>query len=36
LGGERKVEKAIDVYDTFFGDNQLDEVDNHYIDETLD
>lgn len=36
LGGERKVERAIEVYNTYFGDNPTDDIDNYYIDEELD
>jgi hypothetical protein len=36
LGGERKVERAIEVYKTYFGDNPTDDIDNYYIDEELD
>lgn len=36
LGGERKVERAIEVYNTYFGDNATDDIDNYYIDEELD
>ena len=36
LGGERKVERAIEVYNTYFGDNASDDIDNYYIDEQLD
>lgn len=36
LGGERKVERAIEVYNTYFGDNSTDDIDNYYIDEELD
>ena len=34
-GGEEKVERAIEVYNTFFGDNPTDELDNYYINQTL-
>jgi len=36
LGGERKVQRAIEVYKTYFGDNPTDDIDNYYIDEELD
>lgn len=36
LGGERKVERAIEVYNTYFGDSATDDIDNYYIDEELD
>lgn len=36
LGGERKVERAIEVYNTYFGENATDDIDNYYIDEELD
>lgn len=36
LGGERKVERAIEVYNTYFGENPTDDIDNYYIDEILD
>jgi hypothetical protein len=36
LGGERKVERAIEVYKTYFGDAPTDDIDNYYIDEELD
>lgn len=36
LGGEHKVERAIEVYNTYFGDNPTDDIDNYYIDEELD
>lgn len=35
-GGEKKVEKAIEVFNKYFGDNPTDEIDNYYIDDTLD
>jgi hypothetical protein len=34
--GERKVERAVEVYNRYFGQNPTDNIDNHYIDETLD
>ena len=33
--GERKVEQAIEVYNTFFGDNPPESIDNYYINEQL-
>jgi len=36
MGGERKVERAIEVYNTYFGENPTDDIDNYYIDEILD
>jgi hypothetical protein len=35
-GGELKVEKAIEVYERYFGTDSSDDIDNHYIDEVLD
>ena len=35
-GGELKVERAIEVYNKYFGANATEDIDNHYIDETLD
>jgi hypothetical protein len=34
-GGELKVEKAVEVYNRFFGDNPTDDIANYYIYETL-
>lgn len=34
-GGEAKVAKAIEVYNTFFGANPTDSIDNYYIEELL-
>ncbi|UOF82487.1 putative exonuclease [Caudoviricetes sp.] len=34
-GGEAKVEKAVAIYNKYFGDNPTDNISNHYIDETL-
>lgn len=34
--GEDKVIKAISIFQTYFGDNATDEIDNHCIRETLD
>jgi hypothetical protein len=35
-GGELKVTKAIEVWQKYFGPNPTDDMDNYYIDETLD
>jgi len=35
-GGEKKVEKAIEVFNRYFGPNPTEEIDNYYIDEILD
>jgi hypothetical protein len=35
-GGELKVKRAIEVFNTYFGDNPKDDIANYYIDETLD
>lgn len=35
-GGEAKVLKAIEVYKKYFGSEPTDDIDNYYIDETLD
>jgi hypothetical protein len=35
MAGKAKVEKALEVYERFFGDNPTDTVDNYYIHETL-
>ena len=35
-GGELKVDRAIEVYHKYFGPNATEDIDNHYIDETLD
>lgn len=35
-GGEAKVERAIAVYEKYFGPNKTEDIENHYIDETLD
>lgn len=35
-GGELKVEKAIEVYNKYFGANPTDDIANYYVDETLD
>lgn len=35
-GGERKVEKAIEVYNRYFSYNATDDIDNYYIDESLE
>jgi hypothetical protein len=34
--GEQKVIRAIEVYNRYFGSNPTDEIENYYIDETLD
>lgn len=34
--GEAKVEKAIQVYQKYFGSNATEDIDNHFINETLD
>lgn len=34
--GEAKVEKAIKVYEKYFGPNATEDIDNHFINETLD
>jgi len=33
--GERKVELAIEVYRTFFGDNPREDINTYYINEQL-
>ena len=35
-GGEQKVEKAISIYETYFGPNATEDIDNFFINETLD
>lgn len=35
LNGEKKVEKAIEIYQRYFGSNPMDDIQNHYIDEYL-
>jgi hypothetical protein len=35
-GGELKVERAIAVYEKYFGPNRSEDIDNHFINETLD
>lgn len=35
-GGEAKVERAIQVYEKYFGPNATEDIDNHFINETLD
>ncbi len=35
-GGEAKVERAIAIYEKYFGENPTEDIENHYIDETLD
>ena len=34
--GEAKVKRAVEVYNRYFGPNPSDNIDNYYIDETLD
>jgi len=34
--GEAKVERAIQVYQKYFGPNATEDIDNHFINETLD
>lgn len=34
-GGELKVERAISVYNKYFGANATDDIDNHFINEVL-
>jgi hypothetical protein len=35
MGGEAKVERAIKVYNKYFGDNPTDNIQNHFIYDTL-
>lgn len=35
-GGESKVERAIAVWNKYFGPNPTEDIDNHFINETLD
>ncbi len=35
-GGELKVLRAIEVYNKYFGENKTDDIENHYIEDTLD
>jgi hypothetical protein len=35
-GGELKVEAAIEVYNKYFAEDSVLDVEDHYIDETLD
>lgn len=35
-GGELKVQRAIEVYNKYFGENPTDSIDNYYIFDTLD
>lgn len=35
-GGELKVARAIEIYNRYFGDNPTDDIDNYFINETLD
>jgi hypothetical protein len=34
-GGEAKVERAMEVYNRFFGPNQTEDIDNYFINETI-
>jgi hypothetical protein len=34
--GESKVLRAIEVWDKYFGPNPTEDIENHYIDETLE
>ena len=34
-GGEEKVERALEVYHNFFGDNATDDINNYFVSETL-
>jgi hypothetical protein len=34
--GEAKVERAIQVYEKYFGPSATEDIDNHFINETLD
>jgi len=34
-GGEQKVERALEVYDRFFGENPTDDISSYFIEETL-
>jgi hypothetical protein len=34
--GEAKVERALRVWDKYFGDSPTEDIENHYIDETLE
>ena len=33
--GEEKVERAIEIYEKFFGDNPISDINNYYIEETI-
>ena len=35
-GGEMKVMRAIEMYNKYFGNNPTDDIDNYFINETLD
>lgn len=35
-GGELKVAKAISIYDRYFGENPTDDIDNYFINESLE
>lgn len=34
--GERKVERAVDMWQRYFGPNKIDDVENYYISDTLE
>ncbi len=34
-GGENKVERAIEVYDRFFGENPIEDVSSYFLEDTL-
>ena len=34
-GGEHKVERAIEVYDKFFGENPVEDVSSYFLEDTL-
>ena len=34
-GGEQKVERALEVYERFFGENPTDDISSYFIEETL-
>ena len=34
-GGEEKVKRAVEVYNTFFGNNPKEELSSYFIDEYL-
>jgi hypothetical protein len=35
-GGEMKADRALAVYEKYFGPNATEEIENHFINETLD